>query len=171
LQTWNYSDIIIWWQERFWSNGLAMDSLMICAVVEESMGWASDLRSKVRAFDSGQCVHIPVLLSPRLVWAKERWRCASGKATVVLASHWPTVIDFSDLSTYALKPQGLENRDELYGPWTPHRVMCTDPICIRIAVTIRAPASRASISKKPSYRDWNPSQFESPNAFKSRFKS
>ena len=49
---------------------------------------------------------------------KRRWCPAAGKVTVGLASHWPCVGDFSDLSAYGA--QSLRNWDE--HPNTPHGV-------------------------------------------------
>jgi len=56
----------------------------------------------------GQVVHTRVPLSSSadyLVPVKGRWCPAAGKVTVGLASHWPSVTDFSGLSTYGLTAQ------------------------------------------------------------------
>jgi len=59
----------------------------------------------------GQVVHTRVPLSSSadyLVPVKGRWCPAAGKVTVGLASHWPSVTDFSGLSTYGLMAQERE---------------------------------------------------------------
>ena len=56
--------------------------------------------------------HVPLLITNqyKLVLAKRRWRPTAGKVTVGLASRWPCVTDFYDLSTYGLK--GLWKGDD-----------------------------------------------------------
>ena len=68
--------------------------------------------------DPGQVVHTHVPLSPSSViwyWPKGG-DAAAGKATLVLASHWPYVTDFSGLSTYGLNGQRKRDEHPTYAP-------------------------------------------------------
>jgi len=46
---------------------------------------------------------VPITKQYNMIPVNRRRRCATGKVTVGLESHWPCVTDFSGLTTYGFK--------------------------------------------------------------------